>query len=66
MSTCEGCARPGHGPEACANTDVPICARMCTCRHGAGEPDPALYWVGGRSGATYWTETADQQPRTET
>jgi len=45
MSTCEGCAVEGHGPEACANRDLPLYARTCTCRHGAPESDPAPYWT---------------------
>ena len=44
MSICEGCAQTGHGPEECANWDLPMCARTCTCRHGVPEPDPAPYW----------------------
>lgn len=45
MSTCEGCAVKGHDPGACANRDLPLCARVCTCRHGAPESDPAPYWT---------------------
>lgn len=40
MSSCEGCAQKGHGPEECANRDLPMCAQICTCRHGAPEADP--------------------------
>lgn len=45
MSTCKGCAVEGHGPGACANRDLPLCARTCNCRHGAPESDPARYWT---------------------
>ena len=31
--------------ESMANRDLPLCARTCTCRHGAPESDPAPYWT---------------------
>ena len=51
MSTCEGCAVEGHGPGECANRELPMCARTCTCRHGAPESDPAPYWTAVNSAA---------------
>ena len=45
MSTCQGCAVEGHGPGECANRELPMCARTCTCRHGVPESDPAPYWT---------------------
>ena len=48
MSTCQGCAVEGHGPGECANRELPMCARTCTCRHGSPESDPAPYWTAVR------------------
>jgi hypothetical protein len=45
MSTCEGCANEGHGPEECSNRGLPMCHQTCTCRHGEPERDPAPYWT---------------------
>lgn len=52
MRVCTGCATEGHSPEACANQDLPMCARMCACRHGAPESNPAPCWTAATTAAT--------------